>query len=161
MKNRRKIIINDNKINIIINIEDIIYKSKKDEYDLIIIKLKEEYIKNINYLELDDNLFNENSLKEYESIYILHYPNYQNSAVSYGKGIIYDPNYKYDIQHKCHILPSSSGGPILNLLTNKVIGIHKGNIQKNSEIKYNIGTYLKDPLEEIKNKKKTRKIGKN
>ena len=41
--NKIEIIINDNKIkeDIIINIEDIIYKSKKNEYDLIIIKLKE------------------------------------------------------------------------------------------------------------------------
>ena len=149
--NKIEIIINDNKINIIINIEDIIYKSKKDEYDLIIIKLKEgeEYMKNINYLELDDNLFNESSLKEYESIYILHYLNGQNASVSYGKDIIYDPNYKYDIQYKCNI--DSSGGPILNLLSNKIIGIHKGYIQKNDGIKYNIGTLLKYPLKEINN----------
>ena len=151
-----EISLNDNEIKeeIKLSDEDIMYISKENEYNLIIIKLidVQEYMKYINYLELDDNLFNNNSLKGYESIYILHYPNYQNSAVSYGKGIIYDPNYKYDIQHKCHTLPSSSGGPILNLLTNKVIGIHKGNIQKNSEIKYNIGTFLKDPLEEIKNK---------
>ena len=149
--NKIEIIINDNKINIIINIEDIIYKSKKDEYDLIIIKLKEgeEYMKNINYLELDDNLFNKNSLKEYESIYILHYLNGQNASVSYGKDIIYDPNYKYDIQYKCNI--DSSGGPILNLLSNKIIGIHKGYIQKNDGIKYNIGTLLKYPLKEINN----------
>ena len=147
--NKIEIIINDNKINIIINIEDIIYKSKKDEYDLIIIKLKEEYMKNINYLELDDNLFNESSLKEYESIYILHYLNEQNASVSYGKDIIYDPNYKYDIQYKCNI--GSSGGPILNLLSNKIIGIHKGCIQKNDGIKYNIGTFLKYPLKEINN----------
>ena len=147
--NKIEIIINDNKINIIINIEDIIYKSKKDEYDLIIIKLKEEYMKNINYLELDDNLFNENSIKEYESIYILHYLNGQNASVSYGKDIIYDPNYKYDIQYKCNI--DSSGGPILNLLSNKIIGIHKGYIQKNDGIKYNIGTLLKYPLKEINN----------
>ena len=147
--NKIEIIINDNKINIIINIEDIIYKSKKDEYDLIIIKLKEEYMKNINYLELDDNLFNESSLKEYKSIYILHYLNGQNASVSYGKDIIYDPNYKYDIQYKCNI--DSSGGPILNLLSNKIIGIHKGCIQKNDGIKYNIGTLLKYPLKEINN----------
>ena len=149
--NKIEIIINDNKINIIINIEDIIYKSKKDEYDLIIIKLKEgeEYMKNINYLELDDNLFNKNSLKEYKSIYILHYLNGQNASVSYGKDIIYDPNYKYDIQYKCNI--DSSGGPILNLLSNKIIGIHKGYIQKNDGIKYNIGTLLKYPLKEINN----------
>ena len=147
--NKIEIIINDNKINIIINIEDIIYKSKKDEYDLIIIKLKEEYMKNINYLELDDNLFNESSLKGYKSIYILHYLNGQNASVSYGKDIIYDSNYKYDIQYKCNI--DSSGGPILNLLTNKIIGIHKGCIQKNDGIKYNIGTLLKYPLKEINN----------
>ena len=49
-------------------------------------------------------------------------------------------------------LSGSSGGPILNLLTNKVIGIHKGCIQKNGEVKYNIGTLLKDPLKELKNK---------
>ena len=149
--NKIEIIINDNKINIIINIEDIIYKSKKDEYDLIIIKLKEgeEYMKNINYLELDDNLLNKSSLKEYESIYILHYLNGQNASVSYGKDIIYDSNYKYDIQYKCNI--DSSGGPILNLLSNKIIGIHKGYIQKNDGIKYNIGTLLKYPLKEINN----------
>ena len=147
--NKIEIIINDNKINIIINIEDIIYKSKKDEYDLIIIKLKEEYMKNINYLELDDNLFNENSFKGYKSIYILHYLNEQNASVSYGKDIIYGPNYKYDIQYKCNI--GLSGGPILNLLSNKIIGIHKGCIQKNDGIKYNIGTLLKYPLKEINN----------
>ena len=132
--NKIKIRINDNKINedIIINIEDIIYKSKKNEYNLIIIKLKEvqEYMEYINYLELDANLFNNNALKGYESIYILHYPNAQNASVSYGKDIIYDPNYKYDIQYKCNTLFGSSGGPILNLLTNKVIGIYKGYIQK-------------------------------
>jgi len=60
---------------------------------------------------------------------------------------------KYDIQHKCNTLSGSSGGPILNLLTNKIIGIHKGFIQKKDGMKYNIGTFLKDPLEEINNKK--------
>ena len=154
--NKIKISMNDNAINeeITINEQDIIYQSKKEEYDLIIIKLKEgeEYIKNINYFELDENLFNKNSINGYESIYILHYPNAQNAAVSYGNGITYDPNYKYDIQHKCNTLSGSSGGPILNLLTNKVIGIHKGFIQKKDGIKYNIGTFLKDSLGEIKNK---------
>ena len=150
-KNKIEIIINDNKINIIINIEDIIYKSKKDEYDLIIIKLKEgeEYMKNINYLELDDYLFNKNSLKEYKSIYILHYLNGQNASVSYLKDVVCDPNYKYDTQYKCNI--DLSGGPILNLLSNKIIGIQKGYIQKNDGIKYNIGTLLKYPLKEINN----------
>ena len=91
---------NDKKINedIIINEEDIIYQSIRNEYDLIIIKLKQEqkYMKNINYLELDDNLFNKNSLKgyEYNSIYILHYPNSQDVPVSYGNGITFDEENK-------------------------------------------------------------------
>ena len=74
IKENKKIEINlnDNEINedIILSQEDIIYTNKKDEYDLIIIKLKEEkeYMKNINYLEFDDNLFGD-SLKGYESIY--------------------------------------------------------------------------------------------
>ena len=65
--NKIEISMNDNAINeeITINEQDIIYQSKKDEFDLIIIKLKEEqeYMKNINYLELDENLFNKNSKK--------------------------------------------------------------------------------------------------
>ena len=104
-----------------------------------------------NYLELDENLFNKNSKKGYESVYILHYPNAQNASVSYGKGIIFDEENKYDIKHRCNTSSGSSGGPILNLLTNKVIGIHKGCIQKNGEVKYNIGTFLKEPLKGIKN----------
>ena len=149
-----EISLNDNEINedIILSQEDIIYTSKKEEYDLIIIKLKEgkEYMKNINYLELDNNIFGDR-FNENESIYILHYPNAQNAIVSYGRFLIYDEN-KYGKQHKFITLPDSSGGPILNLSTNKVIGIDKGCIQKNGELNYNIGTFLKDPLQEIKNK---------
>ena len=150
-----EISLNDNEINedIILREEDMIYISKENEYDLIIIKLKEyhEYMKNINYLELDNNIFGE-SLKGYKSIYILHYSNSQNAAVSYGNCLVNDKN-KYDRQYKNNILHDSSGGPILNLLTNKLIGIHKGCIQKNDGIKYNIGTILKGPLENIKNNK--------
>ena len=157
MHSKIGISMNDKKINedIIINEEDIIYQSIRNEYDLIIIKLKEEYMKNINYLELDDNLFNKNSLKGYESnsIYILHYPNSQDVPVSYGNGITFDEENKYDMKYKCNTLSGSSGGPILNLLTNKMIGIYKGCIQKNDGIKYNIGTFLKYPLKEINNNK--------
>ena len=116
-------------------------------------------MKNINYLEIDDNIFGE-SLKGNESIYILHYPNAQNEVVSYGKVLVYDEN-KYGKQYKFITLRDSSGGPILNLSTNKVIGIHKGCIQKNGEEKYNIGTFLKDLLGEIKNNKINNQINNN
>ena len=129
--------------------KDIIYLSPNNEYNTIIIKLQKEE-NYINYIKLDDKLFNKNSEKGYESIYILHYPNASFASVSYGKGIKIINN--YDIEHKCNTLSGSSGGPILNLSTNKVIGIHKGAINKNNKVKFNIGTLLKFPLEDLNKK---------
>ena len=91
------------------------------------------------------------SEKGYESIYILHYPIGLNISVSYGKGIKISDN-NIDLVHKCNTLKGSSGGPILNLTTNKVIGIHNGFIQKSNE-NINIGTLLKFPLNELNVKK--------
>ena len=139
-----KFSMNDKSINEEINVaeEDILYFSERDEYDLVIIKIniEENYI---NYLELDDNLFNKNSERGYneESIYILHYPNGLNTSVSFGYGI--EVVNEFDISHKCNTEPVSSGGPILNLSTNKVIGIHKAFV--NSRNGFNIGTLLKYP----------------
>ena len=77
--------------------------------------------------------------------YILHFPNSGNASISYGYGIEQISN--YNIKHLCNTLPGSSGGPILSRLTNKIIGIHKGCIETiNKEDKYNIGTFLKFPL---------------
>ena len=70
-------------------------------------------MKYIDYLKLDDSLFNKNSKNEYESIYILYYTNAQNIVVSYGNGIIFDNEHKYDIKHKykyCTLL-GLYGGP--------------------------------------------------
>ena len=60
-----------------------------------------------------------------------------------------------DIKHFCNTDFCSSGGPILSLLNNKIIGIHKGCIRKNGNNynQYNIGTYLKFPLNELNMKK--------
>ena len=141
-----KISINGKSYLININNNGKIYSSVKNEYDLMIIKLKEDIIK--NYLELDENLFTENSEKLYtnESIYILHYPNGDKASVSFGYGI--EKIKKYDIKHLCNTEPCSSGGPILNLQTNKVIGTHKGFIKAVDKI-FNIGSFLKFPLDEL------------
>ena len=143
--------IGDSRINQRLYIEekDIIYSSPNNEYDIIIINLKNKK-SYINYLKIDDNLFNNKSEKRYESIYILHYPNAQNASVSFGYGIECIDN--FDIKHKCNTLPGSSGSPILNLSTNKIIGIHKGCFQRNGENNFNLGTFLKYPLNEIMNK---------
>ena len=128
-----------------------IYSSIRDEYDMMIIRLKEGEVD--NYLEIDDNIF-DNSVDDYEneSIYILHHPNAEGAKVSFGKGI--EEVNDYDIKHLCHTEPGSSGGPILSRMTNKVIGIHKGSIVKYGKCVYNIGTFLKFPLNDLKYGKK-------
>ena len=65
-----------------------IYSSPNNEYDIMIIKLYETDEIN-NYLELDPNLFNENSDSIYKDnhIYILHFPIEGNIFVSYQIGI--------------------------------------------------------------------------
>ena len=139
-----------------------IYSSIRDKYDIMIIKLKDENNK-YNYLDLDDHLFDEDSEDIYKnkSIYILHYPNDDKVHVSFGYGI--EKLDKYYIKHLCNTEHCSSGSPILNLKTNKVIGIHSGAIMnKNNETKYNIGILLKYPLNElIKETKEVKSINKN
>ena len=126
-----------------------IYSSIRDKYDIMIIRLKEGEVN--NYLEIDENIF-DNSVDDYknESIYILHHPNAEEAKVSFGKGI--EEVNDYDIKHLCHTESGSSGGPILSQMTNKVIGIHKGSIGK-GKCDYNIGTFLKFPLDELRKKK--------
>jgi len=49
------------------------------------------------------------------------------------------------IKHLCNTEHYSSGSPIFNLKTNKVIGIHSGAIINKNESKNNIGILLKYP----------------
>jgi hypothetical protein len=143
-----------------INENSKIYSSIRDKYDIMIIKLKDENNK-YNYLDLDDHLFDEDSEDIYKnkSIYILHYPNDDKVHVSFGYGI--EKLDEYYIKHLCNTEHCSSGSPILNLKTNKVIGIHNGAINKNNETKYNIGILLKYPLNElIKETKEVKSINK-
>ena len=123
-----------------------IYSSSSNKYDTQIIKLEEGEVD--NYLEIDENIFRYGSHKNYENegIYILHYPNAGEAKLSKGKGFeeVKLSEYlikHYDMKHLCHTEPGSSGGPILSIKTNKVIGIHKGSIIKLGKCNYNIGTF--------------------
>ena len=130
-----------------------VFSSSHEEYDIMILKIYEnDEFQNINYLNIDDNLFKRNSELIYEdrSIYILHYPNGNEEVkVSYGYGI--KEKNQNNIIHKCKTSNGSSGSPILNLSTNKVIGIHKSffNNKESKEDCYNLGTLLKYPLKKM------------
>ena len=128
---------------IIINKDRIVYTSKK--YDTTIIEIKKEKDEIYNYLEVDKNIFQDNSNILYynNTIYILHYPGNKIASVSYG---ILNKNEKlnYEIIHCCSTEEGSSGSPILSLNDMKVIGIHKAA----GNGKYNKGSFLKYPIEE-------------
>ena len=150
-KGKIDLIINDdNIINIdITNIKRRTYFNK--DYDIAIIELKEND-DITDFLELDEHLFNNGEDVYYKdkSIYILQYPNGGIAKVSYG---ILGGFNKYDVQHFASTLIGSSGSPILNLETNKVIAIHKGHKEESTtKFNFNLGTFLKIPLIDFKNK---------
>ena len=121
----------------------IIYKSKK--YDTVIIKIRNEDNIN-NFFELDDNLLSKNPLLyKNESIYTIHYPS---TKLSVSYGIVNDIQKNFEIKHACSTDKGSSGSPILKLDNNKIFAIHK---QANNEEDINIGTFLKEPINEFIN----------
>ena len=70
--------------NIKVDEDRMVYTSKK--FDTTIIEIKKEKDEIYNYLELDNNIFDNNSNKVYynNTIYILHYPGNKIASVSYG-----------------------------------------------------------------------------
>ena len=115
-----------------------------DEYDIAIIELKKEDGMK-NFFDFDDNLFKENTETYYEgiTIYDIQYP--KSGKVSFSCGIIKNIKNSFDIIHLCKIDSGASGSPILDLRTNKVIGIHKST---NINFNFNKGTFLKKSINE-------------
>ena len=136
-----RVTLNDNKIKKNIKAKFTYYNR---EYDTTMIEIEEE---NINYLELDDDLFDENSKLYNQSVYIIQYPKYgkeQKAAVSYG--ILNEIKDQYNIVHYCSTDYGSSGSPILKLSNKKIIAIHKGGVI--DKFNFNTGALLKYPIKE-------------
>ena len=92
-----------------------------------------------------------NLLNEYIdlSIYILQNDE-NNSYASYGKIKNLDVK-EGDLPYLCSTTKGSGGAPIMNQNNLKIIGIHKGCNKYNT---YNVGTLLKNPINEFINKYK-------
>ena len=124
-----------------------IYTNEK--YDVTIIEIKQCYdhhLHNNNFLELDEILLNRDNDVYYikPSIYMIGYPKRekgQEAMVSYG---IIQNIEDQEIRHSCSSNVGNSGSPLLNIYTNKVIGIHYEN-------RFNKGTFLKYPINEFNN----------
>ena len=125
-------------------------KYTNKEYDITIIEIKEEDEIN-DYLELDENIMKKGSNKLYinNTIYIIQYPRGKRLGVSYGilNGIYEDKEYNFN--HLCSTEEGSSGSPIINIINNKVIGIHK-----EAEKNYNKGLFINYAIEDFINKYK-------
>ena len=103
-----------------------------------------------SFLDIDDNVFLDkpNDFYSKKTIYLIHYPH--GLKVEFSSGVIksiFDDN--YTISHLCETKTGSSGGPLINILNHKVIGLHKGSKKKKD---FNLGTLLKIPIQEFKQK---------
>ena len=119
-----------------------------EQYDITMIELKQsDELKGYSFLDIDDNVFIDkpNNYYQKKTIYLIHYPNGQKVEFSSGviKNIFMD---NYTISHFCTTKTGSSGGPLINILNHKVIGLHKGSIKEKN---FNLGTLLKIPIQEL------------
>ena len=159
MENKEiQLLLNDEKETKVINIVNKKERNKyfNKEYDIALIELNEK--DNIeNFLELDDKLFQkgENIIYEDKSIYIPQYLNGKIAVVSYG---LLTGLQGFSIRHTCSTESGSSGSPILNLETFKVIGIHK---EGSLAYDYNLGTLLKYPINDFLEQNKKKEINNN
>ena len=124
-------------------------KYTNEKFDITIIEIQKNDSIN-DYLELDDiinkDIFNNfDNNKEYckQSIYVMQY--FEGKlGVSYGilDNIYMDKEYRFT--HKCCTGSGSSGSPIVNIYTNKVIGLCESG-HKN----FNVGTFLNYPIKDF------------
>ena len=120
------------------------------KYDITIIEIKESDKLDINsFLDIDEQIYDNNPKQIYEkkSVYLLHYPH--GNISEYAAGLIKNI-FEEDslIHHSCQSQPGSSGSPIINLITHKVLGVHIGS-PKNTNSDYNLGTFIKEPINDF------------
>ena len=124
------------------------------EVDVTIIEInkKGDDLLEQEFLELDDNLFENNVSDIYKGkyIYIIQYPIDKSCSYSTGKiKRVPEKDKSFDINHSCSTEVGAGGSPIF-LYNNKVIAVHRGCL--GNEFNYNIGTLLKYPIEEFNKK---------
>jgi len=118
------------------------------KYDVTIIEMKQnDGIQYKSFMEIDKDIYEDDFKERFrnKSIYLLHYPKGVEICKSEEviKNIAKD---NYTIIHCCDSINGSSGGPLINLKNNKVIGVHKG---YHGELKINLGTILREPIEKF------------
>ena len=131
-----------------------IYTNKIFDITIIEINPIEYNLKLHDFLELDLKLEKEeNYILAYfrgKSIYLLQYDVGENISVSYS--LIKEITDDYRIKYFADTNMGSSGSPILNLRTQKIIGVHISN--RRDKYAINTGILLNIPINEFINKNK-------
>lgn len=130
------------------NLEIVINNSRKtfssEKYDVTIIEMKQnDGIPLDSFIEIDKDIYKDNFKEIYnkKSIYLLHYAN--GKEICESREILMNISEdNFTIIHCCDSENGSSGGPLINLKNNKVIGIHKG-----FNGKENLGSILREPID--------------
>ena len=120
-----------------------------ESFDITIIEIKDsDYLSYVNYFEIDDIINQPIEEKSFENfdIYVIHYPGGTNVYTNNGITQRVEIKHKYTIYHLCSTDSGSSGSPLCNLNSFKVIAIHKGCIDSKN---VNVGTLLKKPIDEL------------
>ena len=145
------LIINDRTHKFILDKNRIVFKDKIR--DIVIIEIRKGEFSNINFLDLDENIYDKNPENIYEQIYILHFE-FGNKA-NYSPGVIKDFKKPFinliRLFYTCSTEEGSSGGPIINSKNHSVIGVHKGAV---GDINLNYGTLIGNSIKIFKNKYK-------
>ena len=119
------------------------------KYDVTIIEMKpNDGINKDSFMEKDKDIFKDDFKEIFrkKSLYLLHYP--KGKEICKSEEIIKNiEEDNYIIRHFCDSDNGSSGGPLINLDNNKVLGIHKG-----FNGKENLGTILREPIENFMRK---------
>ena len=153
LKGSFDILLKDKTKNIKVGESRKIYTNKK--YDITFIEIIPEE-DGINYFLKIDNII-DNKLENLtdvlikKSIYILHYPRGEDIFISYG---LSNNLFENKLNHICCTEHGSSGSPILSLDNLKVIGIHCGSAK--TPFNFNVGTFIKNPINEFYNDYKNR-----
>ena len=140
------ITLNDDSISTVIVIDENRGYHCYEKYDTTIIEILPEIDGITDFLNFDECIFDDEPEKYYKnkSVYIIHYPNNGQASVSFG---IINDIYDYNIMHSCSTKEGSSGSPILNISSKKIIGVHK---EGKDKFNFSKGIFLKYPINDFK-----------
>ena len=135
-----RIIIEGKKTNLMIN--DGRRYLVNEKYKTTIIEIIPQKDNIYQMLEFDQNMFNEQPNLSYINSYIIVFDYLSKSKISMSCGLINRID-NYIIHHNCNYF--NSGSPILNILSNRVIGLNINNSHNLEEIN---SIHLKEPINE-------------